>query len=237
MKRLIILLFFQAVILLQFSLQAQYDSIPEEKRDLPSFMYYDPIRQMDVEYKLPSGFKHKYNDVFTGAMFWVGLDGIVESDDDELFILFYVPYFHTKKDSVELSMFSNPENRLRLSPNLMHRNTVRVDINNISYYKQTPPDVGKELTYYSFEKSREYFNADSAIIYNINIKDHPYNYTLPESDPRIFDLDKHKYCRVVMLQKKDRSFLSMYCFYSDKAATKIDDYIDSLKGIFWFREQ
>lgn len=35
-----------------------------------------------------------------------------------------------------------------------------------------------------------------------------------------------------------RSFhvLVMYCFYSEKAALNINEYIEKLKGIFWFRE-
>lgn len=237
MKRLTIyLLLF--VLTYYTSLNAQNDTSPESERTLPSFMYNDPISQMGVVYKLPVGFMHSYRDVSISTMFWgIGSEGLVESEDKELFILFNIPYFHTSKDSVELSMFMSPERQKLLSPNAMHRNVLNSDIKNINYYKKPMPDIESHLTYYPLDKAKEYYNADSAFIFEVNLRDHPYRYTLEESEPDLMNFEKYRHCTAFMLHKKDRGFLVMYLYHTDNVAARLDDYLERLKGIFWFREE
>ncbi|MDR2954540.1 MAG: hypothetical protein LBV43_05620 [Prevotella sp.] len=242
MKKSIISLLFIASLFFHYSLWAQENIVPEKERNFPSFMdtYYDDIRdKMGIEYTLPNGFTHRYKEVSTPTFFWALLCGIVESEDNELFILFYVPPIQTKKDSAELSVFRSPERRWSLSPREMHRNSMRHDFTKISYYEKPLPDIYKEITYYPSEKAKEYYNADTVIVYDVNVKDHPERHQLLEGEGAsdVMDLEKYGNCKAVMLQKNDRSFLTMYLFHSDKAAAHINDYLEKLKGIFWFREE
>lgn len=237
MKRVTILLLSVVQTLCCSLLHAQNDTVREKELDLPGFLLDEDYEEMNLEYKLPEGFTHRNKFVETTAMFFYGLHGVLESQDKELLLLVDIPYFHTKKDSARLSMFQSADRQNLLSPNSMHRNTLNADFRNIDYYKKTMPSIESKLTFYSPDKARDFYNADSVIIYNLNIKDHPYYYLFKEEEPELMgDPDKYKYCRAVMLQKRDRSFLVMYLFYSDKAAKDIDEYVERLKGIFWFRE-
>ena len=48
--------------------------------------------------------------------------------------------------------------------------------------------------------------------------------------------NKYNHCQVMIIQKKRRGCIVLYCFYNYKGARKLSQYIRSLKKVFWYRE-
>jgi hypothetical protein len=48
--------------------------------------------------------------------------------------------------------------------------------------------------------------------------------------------NKYNHCQVMIIQKKRRGCIALYCFYNDKGAKKLSHYIRSLEHVFWYRE-
>ena len=190
---------------------------------------------MGVKFTLPNDFKCYSKWVETPCFFWLGLDGIVESIDENVFILFSMPTPYTEKDSVELSFFF-PENRPYLSPNKMHLNTILSDL--ARNKGLDIPEARKEIniqehvTYYSDEDAKSAFNADTVITYDVKITGLKYSSELAE----VINTKKYKHCKALVLQKENRGFLVMYCFYSNKAKKNIDSYMKSLDSIFRYED-
>jgi hypothetical protein len=49
-------------------------------------------------------------------------------------------------------------------------------------------------------------------------------------------LDKYNRCDVIYLQKKNRGYIALYCFYDDVAAANPEKYMQKIKGMFRYRD-
>ncbi|MDR0505266.1 MAG: hypothetical protein LBH32_00390 [Dysgonamonadaceae bacterium] len=49
-------------------------------------------------------------------------------------------------------------------------------------------------------------------------------------------LNIYNHCEVIYLQKRNRGFIGLYCFYDDIAAAGLDEYMQKVKGIFHYRD-
>ena len=78
------------------------------------------------------------------------------------------------------------------------------------------------LTYKSLKYARKAYNADTVITYPLRMWENLEN--------------KYNHCQVMIIQKKRRGCIALYCFYNDKGARKLSQYIRSLKKVFWYRE-
>ena len=47
--------------------------------------------------------------------------------------------------------------------------------------------------------------------------------------------NKYTHCLVILIQKRYRGCIPLYCLYTDEGAKKLNHYIKSLKKVFWYR--
>lgn len=66
------------------------------------------------------------------------------------------------------------------------------------------------------------FNADTVITYPLKVW-HKYK-------------NKYNYCQVMIIQKNGRGFIRLVSIYNDEGKKKLDSYIKSLEGVFWYRD-
>lgn len=77
------------------------------------------------------------------------------------------------------------------------------------------------ITYKSSKYARESFNADTVITYPLKMWEKYEN--------------KYTHCLVILIQKRYRGCIPLYCLYTDEGAKKLNHYIKSLKKVFWYR--
>lgn len=76
------------------------------------------------------------------------------------------------------------------------------------------------VDFYSPKEAKRKFNADNAISYSIPMPaDEPYE-------------DKYNNLKILILQKNDRSFVTIYCLYTDKAKERLPKYWRGVERIF-----
>lgn len=78
------------------------------------------------------------------------------------------------------------------------------------------------LHYYSAEYARSTCNADSIMAYSLKVF------------KPVAGLYRH--CKAVVIQRNGRGSVFFYCFYTDEAKDHLQDYIDALLKMFWYRE-
>ncbi|MDR2010642.1 MAG: DUF1080 domain-containing protein, partial [Bacteroidales bacterium] len=97
------------------------------------------------------------------------------------------------------------------------RNIVRVFFgNDVSAWKNRVEYYGDEI--------RAKFNADTVVSCLIQLPDTEYYQ------------DKYGYCKVIIIQKKGRGCLPLYCFYNDIAAKNTEKYFAATEGLFKYRD-
>ena len=77
------------------------------------------------------------------------------------------------------------------------------------------------ITYKSSKYAHESFNADTVITYPLKMWEKYEN--------------KYTHCLVILIQKRYRGCIPLYCLYTDEGAKKLNHYIKSLKKVFWYR--
>lgn len=77
------------------------------------------------------------------------------------------------------------------------------------------------ITYKSSKYARESFNADTVITYPLKMWEKYEN--------------KYTHCLVILIQKRYRGCIPLYCLYTDEGAKKLNHYIKSLQKVFWYR--
>ena len=77
------------------------------------------------------------------------------------------------------------------------------------------------ITYKSSKYARESFNADTVITYPLKMWEKYEN--------------KYTHCLVILIQKRYRGCIPLYCLYTDEGAKKLNHYIKSLQKEFWYR--
>lgn len=80
------------------------------------------------------------------------------------------------------------------------------------------------VDYYPPEKATKKFKADTVITYSIPL------------DRQDYYQDKYKNLRVLVIQKKERQFVRIYCFYRNMWRRKVAKYMAAVENIFRYEE-
>ena len=163
------------------------------------------------------------------------------SSDGEFAVLMYGPSHKTAQDSIDfmkirtvldtLCMIKGAERPRKVAsgPANFHRVTMNVHLNKMlqrdKAYEVTPEEFEKYFTFYPEEYARTKFNADSAATY--------YYWPTIETQPY---QGKYIGSKALLLQKKDKGHLVLYCFYTEKSKYYIDDFMKEIEGIVWFKD-
>lgn len=142
----------------------------------------------------------------------------VISKDKNFVTQIYIPPVYSK-DSVNIYLELTPDVKIEI--NTYHLSHIKADYKlNTGEFVTSIKDLS--LEYKSPEYARQAFNADTVITYPL----------------KMWKKYKKKYnhCQVMIIQKNTRGPISLYCFYNDKGEKKLDTYLKSLEGMFWYRE-
>ena len=142
----------------------------------------------------------------------------VRSKDKNFVAVICIPPVYSI-DSVNIYFELAPDLIMEIST--YHLNHIKADF----WHNRGEPvtsTAGLPLEYKSSQYARQAFNADTVIIYPLKV------------------LKKYKkkynHCQALLLQKNSRGPICLYCFYNDKGEKKLDTYLKSLEGMFWYRE-
>jgi hypothetical protein len=101
---------------------------------------------------------------------------------------------------------------------VMHHILKTIDTENIA------KEWKENVYYYTETEAKTKFNADTAITYS---------FILPEKE---YYRDKYNHCKILLIQKKGRGYLPLYCFYDMEAAKNPDKYMTAIEGIFKYKD-
>jgi hypothetical protein len=163
------------------------------------------------------------------------------SFNEEFAVLMYGPSRYTVQDSIDfmtihpvidvLCMAMGAERPIRVapSPGIHHRLSMNIHLNWLlrrdKLHEVTPDEFKKYITYYPEEYARCKFNADSAATYNC----------WPEQEEKPYQ-GKYTGCQALMLQKKEKGHLILFCFYTEKSKSYLTDFMKKIEGIVWFSD-
>lgn len=141
------------------------------------------------------------------------------SKDSNFLICTAIPSIYCRRnDSVYVDFELLPDMRIEI--NTYHLNHIKGDfIKNMG--KRNISISNLPLTYKSSKYAHEAFNADTVITYPLRMWDRFEN--------------KYTHCLVILLQKRYRGIIPLYCLYTDEGAKKLRQYLKSLKRVFWYR--
>ncbi|GHV18425.1 hypothetical protein FACS1894179_07590 [Bacteroidia bacterium] len=161
------------------------------------------------------------------------------SEDEEVIVLYYTPPFPSVEDSVRMTKFMQQmapavdrmpvakwKNTRYPDRNSKHRSAMR---NNLGYTLRRS-DIQKEdfdnyVGYFSPSYAKEVYNADSVATY----------YFWPSFENKSYR-GKYTGSQAIMVQKRDKGFFIIYCFYTEKAKANLDRYLKQLEGVVRFKE-
>lgn len=141
------------------------------------------------------------------------------SEDSNFVVCTSIPPIYCKRnDSIHAYTPIGPE--MDVEMNTFHISRIMSD-----FFRNTGERVTSlsklPITYKSSKYAHESFNADTVITYPLKMWQKYEN--------------KYTHCLVIMLQKRYRGCIFLYCLYTDKAAKKLNRYVKSLKKVFWYR--
>jgi len=164
------------------------------------------------------------------------------SADEEFAVLMYGPFRYTVQDSIDfmairstidtISMIMRIKRPMKVapSPTTYHRIHINIDLNwflqRDETHEVTQEEFDKYVTFYPEEYARTKFNADSVATYNcwpLLLKYKPYE-------------GKYTGCQALMIEKKDKGFVTLYCFYTDEGKHCLNAFMKELDGIVWFND-
>lgn len=150
--------------------------------------------------------------------------GFVQSKDKD-FIAFIAPDYNYSKDGTYVCFPLDPDAKA-LKINKVHLDAIQNDFLYNKYGRDSFLSGrhldGLPLTYRSAEYAKQAFNADTVITYPLQVwKSYK---------------GKYNHCEVVMIQKNGRSFVQLFCLYTDKVVSRLDSYMKQLEGMIWYRE-
>ena len=141
------------------------------------------------------------------------------SKDSNFIILTAIPsIFCRRNDSVYADFDLLPE--MKVEMNTYHLTHIKADFlkntgKRVAFLSELP------ITYKSSKYARESFNADTVITYPLKMWEKYEN--------------KYTHCLVILIQKRYRGCIPLYCLYTDEGAKKLNHYIKSLQKVFWYR--
>lgn len=122
------------------------------------------------------------------------------SKDDECVIFMPINRILTKEDSIEINKIFRGS---ITSLNNFHISNARIQIKTL-YKDENLSDWKSKVKYFSAKDAKSKFNADTALFYSLRL------------DPDISYGKKFNNIYSLFLQKKDKGFINIIVFYSDK---------------------
>lgn len=178
-------------------------------------------KDMQVSYKLPTGFKFWLSDLYNEHLGMpVYYDSMNSPDGNFAILIEAVEYIH---DQSRINLYKT------LSPN---NDLWNMDQDSV-YLKHVEEDMKKSLgdkyksldkcpiKYYSKKAAKKKFNADYALTYPIVLKKHSYG---------------KEFCQVIVIQKNKRGTLRLLCFYNKKSRPNLKKYLKMAEEVFYFRD-
>jgi hypothetical protein len=175
------------------------------------------IETMCLEYHKPEGFTEisgdesfNYKQMLRSAL---GIIYSILSSEDEHFIVF-----------MRIDEIFTPDKAKKYSYDL-------TDVEHISqiqgimkvFFGNDVSAWENQIEYYN-DEAKAKFNADTVVSCLIQ---------LPATE---YYQDKYGYCKVIIVQKKGRGYLPLYCFYDDIAAKNVEKYLVAIEGIFKYQD-
>lgn len=142
------------------------------------------------------------------------------SDDNECVVFMPIRRVLTKEDSIRInSMFKGSIKSL----NNFHNNQLMHQLKSLRG-DQTTVNWKEAVTYYSDEEAKSKFNADTAIYYSIKLEDEP---TYDGRYNNVYSL---------FIQKKDRFYINIIIFYSDKIKNVFDEKLVQIENMIRYED-
>ena len=181
------------------------------------------MNQNQVEYRAVPGYRLAACEEYLTCIFEspkTAFGSKLVSGDGNLVAFVKVHPVWCAPDSVYIQYDLLPDLKNRI--NDYHWWVVRSD-----YFDNTgqmlPPSAFRERVTYKPADYVRSFNADTVFTYSLKML-HPYR-------------EKYNHCLSLLIQKKSRGVISLYCLYNDAVQAKgVDAYLDSLRGVFWYRK-
>lgn len=144
---------------------------------------------------------------------------VIQSTDSMCIMLWTSPIYINNRDSINHAMVGFTGGN-----NLQHLYNIRANISKIKKKKILLKELNRYIEYWSQEKAKSWFNADTVIVYSLPV---------PQDEPF---RGKYKYSTVLTIQKNNRGFLHIYIFYTDAGYRNEEEYIVELYKKIWFRD-
>lgn len=165
---------------------------------------------MGMTYTPPEGFYGTYNRFeYKSAPSFGRIGSIIgnsiESEDNTFAVLFYIDHIFNKEDSISALFIKN----FKMDINRIHLNLLKII-----------PGV-KSVRYYPHGYAQAKFNADTAMVFDVDMRREIL------SEEHLFG--KYRKCKGFLLQKKDRGYIAMFCFYNkDKYWRENEEIVEKL---------
>lgn len=104
-----------------------------------------------------------------------------------------------------------------------HINQIRTDIE-YAYGHQAALHWRKYVTYYSPAEAKNKFNADTAVIFSVKL------------DSAEYYKKKYRFFDALFLEKKERSWVSFYCFYDEAGKENLSNYMKAVESVFRYED-
>ena len=195
---------------------------------------------MNMEYSHPAGY---VGDSLYNCIVNDHVEVNLVSNDMSFRVFYSIHNPITKEDSINrVASIMIPEkfNLLFVSEDLGHIDRAGM-ITSLSFGNSL--DWKSYFKYYSSDDAKTKFNADTVLVsVSLPFEVHP-DYTLyskREINP-YYDINgrynsNYTYCTVLIIQKKGRGFVTLYCYYDDNAAKNLDIYMAAIEGTLRYRE-
>jgi len=207
------------------------DTVTLKSINIPySFKFKRSERTIEMEFNVPALMPRH------GGVYTLGY-----SADEEFVVFMYGPILYTVQDSIDfmairstidaLSMIKGAERPMKTAPSpaTHHRIPMNIDLNEVLQreytHEVTQEEFDKYVTFYPEEYARTKFNADSVATYNCCpiLSRYPYE-------------GKYTGCQALMIEKKDKGYVILYCFYTEEGKHCLNAFMKELDGIVWFND-
>ncbi len=181
------------------------------------------LNSMNVVYRKPEGFIEigstecfKENPKFEEAFTCVS--NLLQSEDNQFMVFMQTHRLFTKREISEMRRLFKDFDPENFPVNKMKY------IVKVFFGKEKANNWGELVDFYSIEEAHKKFNADCAMKLSISL-------TLED-----YYKKDYKYVDVLFFQKKERGFVGLFCFYTDKARRNFDHYWKKIEETFYYED-
>jgi hypothetical protein len=185
----------------------------------------EKLDAMCLEYKCPDGFEEifihetfNHKGLLALAFNLGGVSGIVNSKDKHFMVFTHIEEILTPDAAKNYS-----KNGFIIREDQEHISVVRRILKCLK--GENARNTWKNhVKYYSNKDTKDKFNADTAIICSLILPEH------------LYYQDIYSYCKVLIIHKKGRGYLPLFCFYDDKAVKNLTGYMTAVESMFRYRD-